>query len=310
MKNRLSVFPMAFAAITTAAVCLGVPWSAASAQNSSTASYSTTPPPAASATQVPALPYGAGEVMKMYQAGISKDVIIGYINNSSLPFHLSADAIVYLQTLGVPPEITKAMIQRDGQMQQQQAMQQQYQQQQMAAAVAAPNGAVAAQPPAQVVMPTTPAPSVTVIGGSDYPYYDYGYPDDYGYGGAYYGWPLVIGGGWAGGYGGYGGYRGGVGGFHGGGGSAGSMAVEALAGPMAAEALAGHMAAEALAGPMAAEALAGPTAAEAVAVLAAGTEAGAGWASVNRGFLILNSSGFNVRAVKDQMRCSMSSLVN
>ena len=77
------------------------------------------------------------------------------------------------------------MIQRDGQMQQQQAMQQQYQQQQMAAAVAAPNGAMAAQPSAQVVMPTTPAPAVTVIGGSDYPYYDYGYPDYYGYGGAY-----------------------------------------------------------------------------------------------------------------------------
>ena len=51
MKNHLSVFPKAFAAITTAAVCLGVPWCAASAQNSSTASYSTTPPPAASATQ-------------------------------------------------------------------------------------------------------------------------------------------------------------------------------------------------------------------------------------------------------------------
>ena len=216
MKNRPSLFPMVLAAIMAAAVCLGVPWSAASAQNSSTASYSTTPPPAASAIQVPALPYGAGEVMKMYQAGISKDVIIGYINNSLLPFHLSADAIVYLQTLGVPPEITKAMIQRDGQMQQQQAMQQQYPQQQMAAAVAAPNGAMAAQPSAQIVMPTTPAPAVTVIGGSDYPYYDYGYPDDYGYGGAYYGWPLVIGGGWVGGYGGYGGYRGGNGGFHGG----------------------------------------------------------------------------------------------
>jgi hypothetical protein len=230
MKNRLSVIPMAFAAITTVAVCLGVPWCAASAQNSSTASYSTTPPPAVGASKVPALPYGASEVMKMYQAGISKDVIIGYINNSSLPFHLSADAIVSLQTLGVPQEVVKAMIQRDGQMQQQQAMQQQYQQQQLAAAVAAPNGAVVAQSPAQVVMPTTPAPAVTVIGGSDYPYYDYGYPDyyGYGYGGAYYGWPLVIGGGWVGGYGGHrggiGGFHGGegVGGFHGGGGVGGS----------------------------------------------------------------------------------------
>ena len=216
MKNHLSVFPKAFAAITTAAVCLGVPWCAASAQNSSTASYSTAPPPAASGTQAPALPYGAGEVMKMYQAGVSKDVIIGYINNSSLPFSTNAQRDTVSTDFGRPQEITAAMIQRDGQMQQQQAIQRQYQQQQMAAAVAAPNDAMAAEPSAQVVMPTTPAPAITVIGGSDYPYYDYGYPDYYGYGGAYYGWPLVIGGGWVGGYGGYGGYRGGIGGFRGG----------------------------------------------------------------------------------------------
>lgn len=223
MKNRTSVFPMALAAIAAAAVCLGVPWSAARAQNSSTASYSIAAAPAAGARQVPALPYGAGEVMKMYQGGINKDVIVSYINNSSLPFHLSADGIVYLQSLGVPQEITQAMIERDGQMQQQQYQQQQQamQPQPMGAAPAEANSAVVDQPPAQVVMPTTPAPSVTVIGGSDYPNYDYGYPDYYDNGGFYYGAPLVIGGGWGwgyGGYGGYGGYRGGVGGFRGGGG--------------------------------------------------------------------------------------------
>ena len=222
MKNRLSVFPMAIAALTAAALCLGVPASAASAPNSSTASYSTGPPPTASATELPALPYGAGEVMKMHQAGINKDVIISYINNSSLPFHLSADAIVYLQTLGVPQEVIKAMILRDGQLQHHQAVQQQYQRQQMAAAVAAPNGTVAAQPSAEVVMPTTPAPAVTVIGGPDYyPYYDYGYPDYYDLGGPYLSWPLVIGGGWIGGHRDHGGFRGGEGGFQGGGGGGG-----------------------------------------------------------------------------------------
>ena len=89
------------------------------------------------AAQAPALPYGAGEVVKMYQGGINKDVIVNYINSTSLPYHLSADGIIYLQTLGVPQEITKAMIQRDGQLQQQQAAQQYYQQQQMPAATAA-----------------------------------------------------------------------------------------------------------------------------------------------------------------------------
>ena len=42
MKKRSSVFPMALAGITAAAVCFGVPWSAASAQNSSTARVTAT----------------------------------------------------------------------------------------------------------------------------------------------------------------------------------------------------------------------------------------------------------------------------
>jgi hypothetical protein len=43
--------------------------------------------------------------------------------------------------------------------------------------------------------------------------------------------------------------------------------------------------------------------------LAAGMAAGAGAGIGERGFLILNSSAVNVRAVKDDMRCSMSSLL-
>ncbi len=167
MKRYSSVFRTALAVLTAATVCLGAPWTVVSAQNTSTAN--------AGATRVPALPYGASEVVKMYQGGIHKDVIVNYINNSALPYHLSADGIIYLQTVGLPQEVTQAMIQRDGQLQQQSM--QQYGQQQMAAAMAAANDAAAAQAPTQVVTPTTPAPSVTVIGGSDYPYnYDYGYP--------------------------------------------------------------------------------------------------------------------------------------
>jgi len=56
MKNRPSAFLMALGAIMVAAVCLGLPWSVANAQNSSTATYSTTMPPAASTAQEPALP--------------------------------------------------------------------------------------------------------------------------------------------------------------------------------------------------------------------------------------------------------------
>jgi hypothetical protein len=222
---------MALAAVSAATIFLG-PGLRAAAQTASTTGATVTPP----AAQAPALPYGAGEVVKMYQGGISKDVLVNYINSTVLPYHLTADAIIYLHGLGVAQEVTQAMIQRDGQLQQQQFMQRSYQAQ-MAAAAPAQNGAVAAQP--SIVMPTTPAPAVTVIGDSGYPYYDYGYPYYYGvYGGPYYGGPLWYGGwgwrwgwggrgwGWGHGYG-HGGFgrgfgHGGYGGFHGGGGFHGS----------------------------------------------------------------------------------------
>jgi len=231
MKKCPSIFRIAFAAGTVAAVCFAAPWSVASAQSASTTNASATqaspfatanpvgifpanPPLAASAAQIPALTYGVGEVVKLYQGGIDKDIIVNYINNNALPYHLSADGILYLQTLGMPQEITTALIQRAGQLQQQQARQQYYQQQkQLQASTPPPGGAMATQPPMEVMTPTTPAPVVTGIG-SDYPVYDYGYPDSY-YGGAYDYWPPVIigGGGW-----GLGGFRGGFGGFRGGGG--------------------------------------------------------------------------------------------
>jgi hypothetical protein len=209
MKRRSSIMVMAVAVITATMVYLGAVLTVASAQNTSTAITSAPTLPTGS----PALSYGAGEVVKMYQSGINKDVIVNYINIATLPYHLNADGIIHLQSLGIPQEITQAMLQHDGQLQQQRAMPQYYQQPQ----AVAPYGAVAAQAP--VVLPTTPAPAVTVIGDSDYPYYDYGSPYFYGYGWPYYG----IGGGWGwGGWGwrrgGYGGFRGGHGGFRGGGG--------------------------------------------------------------------------------------------
>jgi len=236
MKNRPVVFRMAIAACTVAMVCLGVPWSA-SAQGASTANTVTSPSgtsapgtitftpasggSAAAAAQNLTLPYGVGEVLKMYQGGINKDVIINYIDNTALAYHLSADGIIYLQSLGVPQEITKAMILRDGQLQRQAMQQQQqyYAQQQMPPPGAVPNGYGygAGQPPQEVATPSTPPPDVTVIGSSDYPVYDTGYPY-YGYYGYPYGyWPPVAIGGWGWGRGwGYGGFRGGFGGFHGG----------------------------------------------------------------------------------------------
>jgi hypothetical protein len=255
MKNRQSVFRIAVAGITAAAVCLGAAGSAI-AQNASTTSPNPanpsgifpgpgsavagtatfTPGPGNAGNQGPTLPYGVGEVVKMYQGGINKDVIINYIDNTALAYHLSADGIIYLHNMGMPQEITKAMILRDGQLQQQGMRPPPYpqnyaQQQPMPPPGAGPNGyGYAGQPPPDVASPSTPPPDVTVVG-SDYPVYDAAYPY-YGYYGypyyGYYGWPGYVGGwgwgrGWGGGFrggfhGGVGGFHGGVGGFHGGGG--------------------------------------------------------------------------------------------
>lgn len=51
---------------------------------------------------------GLGEVVKLCQGGMSKDVILNYINNSTLPYLLGADAIIHLQTLGMPQCMVKS----------------------------------------------------------------------------------------------------------------------------------------------------------------------------------------------------------
>ena len=222
MKNSSSVIRMALAAMFTA-ICLGIPGSVASAAKPN--AEASVPPTTGSAPS-PALPSGAGEVMKMFKGGISKDLIIGYINTTALAYHLSADEIIHLQTMGLPQEVIKAMIERGGQLQRQQVgqrqigqLQQQRVDQQYYQPRGVPNGAYAAQPPAPYVMPSAPAPPV-VMDGLDYPVYpayDSVYPPYY-IGSPCYWPPVVIGGvgwgrswGWGPGVGGNigGGFRGG-----------------------------------------------------------------------------------------------------
>ena len=232
MKNSSSVIRMALAAMFTA-ICLGIPGSVASAAKPN--AEASVPPTTGSAPS-PALPSGAGEVLKMFKGGINKDLIIGYINTTALAYHLSADEIIHLQTTGLPQEVIKAMIQRGGQLQRQQVgqrqigqLQQQRVDQQYYQTRGVPNGAYAAQPPAPYVMPSAPAPPV-VMDGLDYPVYpayDSVYPPYY-IGSPCYWPPVVIGGvgwgrswGWGPGVGGNigGGFRGGsIGGGFGGGG--------------------------------------------------------------------------------------------
>jgi len=232
MKKHASVYWVGLISIATAVIAIGVPGNLAAADGplSNSAPATVAAPPAAPAASVgapaPALAFGVAEVVKMYQGGISKEVLVGYIDNSVLPFHLNADGIIYLKQLGVPQEVTYALIKRDGELQrqtdaanQQQAMAYQQQQQMMAGAPPANNQVVpgAAAPP--VVMPSTPPPAVypypdtaapvVVPDYAAYPYYGYPY---------YYGPDVVIGAGWGWGWGwgphGWGWGRGGYG--HGG----------------------------------------------------------------------------------------------
>jgi hypothetical protein len=162
------------------------------------------------------------EVVKLYQGGLSKDFIVGYIENSVLPFHLTAEGAIYLQHLGVPQEVISALIHRDGELQRQSAAA--YQQQQQAAVN---NQVLAGNPAPSAVMPGTPPPvvpntypeaSAPVVypDYAAYPYYGYPY---------FYGPEVLIGGGFGfrhgfgSGFGGHGGRDGGArGGFGGRGG--------------------------------------------------------------------------------------------
>ena len=55
----------------------------------------------------------AGEVIKLANSGVDEGVMLAFVTNSAYRFGLSADAIVYLNDLGVPPSVVTAMIQRD-----------------------------------------------------------------------------------------------------------------------------------------------------------------------------------------------------
>jgi len=234
MKQQLSIFKTILSGSAVAAMAMAMPHQAVADTTIGATSIVQTGSPA---NAVPGMAYGVSEVLKMYQGNVSQDVIVGFVQSSALPYHMTADNIIYLRHAGMPNPIITSMLQRDGQLQQQSAAA--YQQN---AASAPPS-----QQPPGVVIPSTPAPQVysspnaTVIGGAypDYNYaspnatvisqpypYNYAYPD-YSYSGYPYGyWPgayLGLGWGWGGyyhgGYGHGGGFAHGGGGFsHGGGG--------------------------------------------------------------------------------------------
>jgi hypothetical protein len=79
-------------------------------------------------------PYSASmeEILRMVQAGVSKDVMKAYIDAAQVPAPLTAADLVALKERGVPDEITVALVKRDAE---------------LMAQSNAPAGGNAAQPP-------------------------------------------------------------------------------------------------------------------------------------------------------------------
>jgi hypothetical protein len=57
---------------------------------------------------------GLMEIVKMVQAGVSEEVLLAYIGNSTNIFDVSSDSIVYLNDLGVAGPVLTTLIQHDG----------------------------------------------------------------------------------------------------------------------------------------------------------------------------------------------------
>jgi hypothetical protein len=227
MKTYSLVYWRSVISLATAVISLGMPWNLAATDGAPWTNVPATAPVATGDARAVALPLGVSEVVKMYQRGISAEVIVGYIGNTVLPFHLTADGAIYLQRLGVPPEVMLALIRRDGELQRLSAAAYQPQQLQAAPTAVANNQAAAVNPPAPMVTSPYADGSAPVVypNYAAYPYYPYyGYP-------YFYGPDFIIGGGFGFGrgfgrgfHGGFdrgrgfgGGHRGGFGGGHGGG---------------------------------------------------------------------------------------------
>ena len=54
-----------------------------------------------------------GDFVKLVQAGVGDTVILAYVNNSSAPFNLSSDDILYLNDLGASDAVVAAMLAQD-----------------------------------------------------------------------------------------------------------------------------------------------------------------------------------------------------
>lgn len=196
MKTRTSLFVCTLLVTTCATLILGARSEPLKSNSDPAADVAATEPQtpdkSAPAAQVPAaatskaaapakFSFGVEEVAKMHQNGVDADVIMNYIEHSSVPYHPSADEIVRLHGLGIPPQVITALIRHGAKVQQEAAVAYAQSQQRATeeAKAAAATGTTYATPVVQVA-PLAQAPPPVVTYNYSYPQYVYsGYASYY-----------------------------------------------------------------------------------------------------------------------------------
>src|SRR5256885_17027972 len=60
------------------------------------------------------LSFGLDDVVKLVKSGVGSEVVLTYVNNSLVPYSLTATDVIHLHELGVPSEITAAAVRHGG----------------------------------------------------------------------------------------------------------------------------------------------------------------------------------------------------
>jgi hypothetical protein len=136
MKKQPSIFCFTLALLTFATLLIGARSEPAKTNTDANPDAAVNQPQPSAATQPAAAPspktngnkkanqparlsFGVDEVVKMYQGGVEADVILNYVENSSVPYHLSAEEVVQLHEIGVPSPIITTLIRHGAKVQQQ-----------------------------------------------------------------------------------------------------------------------------------------------------------------------------------------------
>jgi hypothetical protein len=170
MKNRTTLY-LALLALMTGSTLVFAAIETNKGQNGGTATETektTQETPAVATKGAAKLSFGLDDVLKMVQSGVATDVILTYIENSTVAYYTTAEDIVQLHELGVPPQITAAMIRHGGKLRAEQAK--------AAKAVAVAPAATYTSASSQAMQPAPVTYNYSYSAYPYYPAYSYAYP--------------------------------------------------------------------------------------------------------------------------------------